>query len=181
MTITNRITIGLAMPALTALAVAAAQPRDGAVSGPIAYVSGQRVSNESAEGKAGVARVQALQRERAADVKARQESLEQTRKLAAGATDLAERERLLGQEKRQRSELEREVARMQVDVQNLQRQISAEMTARVRAVLDETLKGTDVRAVLNSDSAVVWAAPGLDLTSTVIDKLDKQPPVAPEP
>jgi hypothetical protein len=32
-----------------------------------------------------------------------------------------------------------------------------------------------VQVVLNGDSAVVWAAPGLDLTKMVVDRLNAKP------
>jgi hypothetical protein len=57
------VSIWLAMTLAPALAVAALRqpspPR-----GPVAYIVSQRITNETNEGKAGVARMQALQRER---------------------------------------------------------------------------------------------------------------------
>ena len=66
-----------------ALAFGLAQPRPAQAVGPVAYVSSQRISNETAEGKAGIARLQAMQRERTADARTKQQALEATRKQLA--------------------------------------------------------------------------------------------------
>jgi len=53
----------LAITVAPALAVGAFQQRPAAPSGPVAFVVSQRISNETSEGKAGIARMQALQRD----------------------------------------------------------------------------------------------------------------------
>ena len=85
----------LAMTVLPALAVGFAQSRPAQAIGPVAYVSSQRISSETADGKAGIARLQALQRERTTDARTKQQALEATRRqLAAAEGD--ERVRLRG-------------------------------------------------------------------------------------
>ena len=167
--------VWLAVTVLGAIAVGLAQPRAVTAPGPVAYVSSQRISNETADGKAGVARLQTLQRERAADVRTRQQALETTRQKMTLAKDDAARVRLRAEEQQQRTELERAAAQSQADFLSLQRQVSAEVATKVKAAVQEVVKGTEVHLVLNGESSVVWAAPGLDLTSAVIERMNAQP------
>ena len=83
------------------------------------------------------------------------------------------------QELQQRTDLERATAQAQTEMQNLTRQVQAEFQGRVRGVLAEIVKGQNVQMVLNGDAAVVWSAPGLDLTNAVIERLDGQTAAAP--
>lgn len=167
--------VWLAVTVLGAIAVGLAQPRAVTAPGPVAYVSSQRISNETADGKAGVARLQTMQRERAADVRTRQQALETTRQQMTLAKDDAARVRLRAEEQQQRTELERAAAQSQADFLSLQRQVSAEVATKVKAAVQEVVRGTEVHLVLNGESSVVWAAPGLDLTSAVIERMNAQP------
>ena len=88
--------------------------------------------------------------------------------------DSAERTRLQAQEQQQRTDLEKAVSQSQVDLQNLQRQISNELGVKVKAAIEDLVKGTGVQVVLSADTTVVWAAQGLDLTSPVIERLNAQ-------
>jgi Skp family chaperone for outer membrane proteins len=174
------VSIWLAMTLAPALAVAALRqpspPR-----GPVAYIVSQRITNETNEGKAGVARMQALQRERQGDVRAKQEALEGTRRQILATQDAAERTRLQTQEQQQRTALERAVTQSQTDLQTLQRQIQAALGTNVKAAIEALVKETGVQIVLSADTAIVWSAPGLDLTNAVIARLNAQPPAPAKP
>ena len=172
--------VWLAVPVLPLLAwVGLNQQRPAPAAGPLAYVSAQRISAETTEGKAGLARVQALQRERTADVRTKQQALETTRRQLTTAQADA-RTRLQTQEQQQRSELELAIARAQADIQSTQRQVSADLLAKVRTVVGEVVKGRDTQVVLNLETAVVWAAPRLDLTDAVIAHMNATPAPAPK-
>jgi outer membrane protein len=171
------VAVCLAMTVLGALAVGLAQPPPAQATGPVAYVSSQRISAETAMGKAGIARIQTMQRERTTDVRTKQQTLEATRRqLAAAQGD--ERVRLQAQEQQQRTEFERAVAQAQTDIQALQRQVLGELSPKVKSAVEEVVKSTGIQVVLSSDVAVVWAAPGLDLTSRVIEHLNASSPPA---
>lgn len=158
------------LPAVTWLGMTPQQrPATPAVT--VAYVSAQRISNETAEGRAGLARVQALQRERSDDVRLKQQALEGTRRQLPLAQADA-KPRLQAQEQQQRSELERAVSRGQADIQALQRQVSADLLTRVKGVIGEVVKGRGIQVVLNLETAVVWGAPSLDLTDAVIARMN---------
>ena len=74
----------------------------------------------------------------------------------------------------QRTHLERATAQAQLELQNLQRQVQAEFQGRLKGVLDELVKGQGVQLVLNADQAVLWSAPGMELTNSVIERLNSQ-------
>ena len=168
----NMFPVWLAMSLLPALGVIwLAQPRPAQAIGPVAFVSSQRISNETAEGKAGIARLQTMQRERRADARTKQQTLEATR------TQLARRRVTNGYDDRRRSNSSEPssneaVAQAQADIQALQRQISTEITPKVKAAVEEIAKTIGVQVVLSGDNTVVWAAPGLDLTSRVIEQMN---------
>lgn len=150
------------------------------------YISGARISSESAPGKAGQARVQALQQTRASELRTRQQTLEATRKQLVSATTADERTRLVAQESTQRVDAERFAQQAQLDIQNLQREISNELRQKLNAVLGPLLKGTRVETVLNLDTSVVWSVPGLDISTVVIERLNAaeaaaSTPAAPAP
>jgi Skp family chaperone for outer membrane proteins len=140
----------------------------------IGYVNAQRVFAETTEGKAQLARVQALRQQRAKELRARQQTLQGLRKQMAEATENAARVRLQQQESQQRTDLERTTVQAQQELQSLQRQVQTEFQGRLREILDELMKGQSLQLVLNGEQAVLWSAPGLDLTSAVIERLNSQ-------
>src|SRR5262245_33929361 len=174
------VSIWLGLMFAPALAVAL-QQRPAPPRGPVAYIVSQRITNETNEGKAGVARIQALQRERAADARAKQDALEGTRRQILATQDASERTRLQTQEQQQRTELERAVAQSQTDLLALQRQIQNDLGVKVKAAIEAVVKETGVQLVVSADTTVVWAAPGLDLTTPVIERLNAPatPPAKP--
>lgn len=141
----------------------------------VAYISGSRLSRESNAGMAAAGRLQALQQEKAADIRSRQAALVEVQQQLARTADPAARGPLEQDEQQRRSELERSVAEGQREIQNLQRQIGAELMTEVRPILQELLAGTDVQIVLQADGPILWAAPGLDLTPAVLERLNAAP------
>jgi Skp family chaperone for outer membrane proteins len=170
-------TIGVG--ALVAGVVLAGQQAVSGPSLPVGYVSIQRVFTESAEGKAQLARVRELQQRRLGELRTRQQALEDLRQQLAQATNEAVRVQLQQQESQQRTDLERSTAQAQLELQNLQRQTQADVQQRVKGVLDEVVGIQDLQLVLSSDQAVLWSAPGMDLTSEVIERLDTATPAEP--
>lgn len=140
--------------------------------GSVAYVSGQRLSTESIEGKAGQARLEAMRQEKANELRIRQQALEATRQQLALVAGGKEKLDLQQREQQQRADLDRATVQAQTDLQNLQRQLTVELQPKVRSALDDVVKGTDIQIVVQLETAVVWAAPGLDLTTAVLERLN---------
>jgi len=141
----------------------------------IGYVSAQRILAEATEAKAEVARVQAFQQQKTTELRAKQQALEATRVQLAAATDPALRVKLQQQDMQQRAELERANAQAQVDIQNAQRQMLADVQSRVKNAVDDLARAQNLQVVVNADAALIWAAPGLDLTPAVIERMNRTP------
>ncbi len=144
----------------------------------IAYVSAQRIVAESNEGKAELARIQAMQQQKASELQAKQQTLEATRQRLAQSSDGSARLQLQQQEQQQRLELERATAQVQMDLQAFQRQMNADLQGRVRSIVSDLVRAQDLQLVLNGDAAVIWGATALDLTATVVQKLNETAPPA---
>lgn len=158
---------------------AAAQPSAPQPSLPVRFIVSQRVLTESAEAKAELTKIQAAQQRLNNELRSRQQTLETTRRQLSTMADATERTRLQQQEQTQRADLERATTQAQNDMQALRRDMQIRLQSQLKIALDQLLKGQDVQVVLNADAAVVWSAPGLDITSTVIERLNALPPAAP--
>ena len=175
----TRTALALAFLAVSAAPVAAfAQQPAVPPNATVAYVSAQRLTNETNVGKQGVARLQAAQQQRQADLRSRQQALDATRQQLSAATDAGVRAALQQQEQQQRTGLERATAEAQAETQNLQRQAAAELQARLRVEIPEIIKGTAIQVIVQQETAIVWAAPGLDLTSALIERINSAPGTA---
>jgi Skp family chaperone for outer membrane proteins len=139
----------------------------------VVFVSSQRLTTETTMGKEGMSRMQTLQRERAEQLRVRQQTLDETRRDLAAATDPAERTRLQMQEQQQQADYVRAQQQAQADLQTLQRELQAELRPAVQKALAELLAGTNVEVVLPLETAVVWSAPGRDVTDAVIERMNK--------
>jgi len=53
--------------------------------------------------------------------------------------------------------------------------MSTELQARLLAEIPEVIKGTSIQVVVQLETAIVWAAPGLDLTSALIERVNATP------
>ena len=140
----------------------------------VAYISATRVLTDSAHGRAEAARLQALQQQRAMDLRTKQQALESTRQDLAKTGVGSARLELQQKEAQQRTELERATQQAQADFQALQRQINTDLQQRLKAILDDLMKTQNYQLVVNSDTSLVWAAPELDLTSAVVTRMNSQ-------
>jgi Skp family chaperone for outer membrane proteins len=141
----------------------------------IAFINTQRILTESADARHELARFQAVRQQKGSELRTKQQALESTRQELAKTSDPAKRVQLQQQEQQQRTELERAMTSAQTDLLASQRQLQTELRTMLKPVLDDLLKGTDTQLVLNADTSVVWAAPGLDLSSAVIQRLNTKP------
>jgi len=162
------------LPTLLSLAGSAQAPA--ASPATVGYVNGQRIFAESNDGKAEVARMQTIQQQKANELRAKQQALEAVRQQLAQAQDATARVQLLQQEQQLRTDLERAATQTQTELQALQRQVQADVLSRLKPVVEGLAKAQNVQLVLNGDTAVIWAAPGLDLTSAVIERMNKPGP-----
>jgi Skp family chaperone for outer membrane proteins len=143
---------------------------------PIAYLSLQRISAESIEGKAAVKRLEAAGQARAQDVRARQRALEATRVAlanAGGVFQASKRTELKAQEERQAQELQKATQAAQTELQEIQREVQAKVRQELGVIMADIAKQRSLQLVLNQDTAVVWAPTGADITAEVLDRLNR--------
>src|SRR5262249_35400716 len=167
-------------PAQTPAAPAPQPPAPFPQGAKIGFVDIQRVVNESSEGKASTAKVNALIQ------KKQNEGVEKNKQLQANQQKLQQSGGVLSDTAR--AQLEKEIERQQVESQRFQQDAQAEINEltqelqsefikKVRPVLQQVATEKGLHALFNADaSGVAWADPGLDLTGDVIKKLDASTP-----
>ena len=169
-------------PALASEQEAQATLPDGAT---IAWVNVPRIAAESASGQALAAQVQALNEEKLADLNKMNEALQESQqKLQQGGTVMSDSAR---------AQLEREIGRMQIDiqrasedaqveVQSLQEELQVAFQSDLLPIIAEVSTEKGLQVVLSiTDSGVVWTAPGLDITADVIAQFDVAHAAAAQP
>lgn len=142
----------------------------------MAYVVLQRIANESAEGKAATAQIQALQQKKAAELNEKNKELQgiqaKLEKEASVMSTTAQAD-LTRQAERLNTEIQRLTQDAQQEIGDLQEQLRQKFEARVQPVLEEVRKEKGLHFVFNApDSGLVAADPGLDISADVIKKLD---------
>lgn len=150
---------------VSATAIGYAQPSR--VPASVAYVNVNRVLAESVAGRADVARLQSLQQQKNADIRTKQQALEQTRRALAQTTEASARAQLSQQEQTERADLDRATLQAQSELQALQREVNGILQGRLKSAVGEVMKTQPYQMVVN-DASVLWAAPELDLTTAVI-------------
>ncbi len=142
----------------------------------LAWVNVPRIAAESVSGQELASQVQALNEEKLTELNTMNEELQASQQtLQQGGTVMSETAR---------AQLEREIGRMQVDiqratedaqieVQTLQEQLQVSFQDDLIPVIAEVSAEKGLHLVLSvSDSGVVWSAPGLDITDDVITRFD---------
>jgi outer membrane protein len=146
----------------------------------VAFVVLQRIANESAEGKAASARIQALQQKKAAELADKQKQLQgiQAKLEKEGSVMSATAQAdLTKQAEKLNTEIQRFTQDAQQELGELQQQLQQQFEARVTPVLDEVRKEKGLHFVFNGpDSGLVAADPGLDISADVIKRLDAAKP-----
>jgi Skp family chaperone for outer membrane proteins len=169
----------LAVGILAPVVDRAVQPR--AVT-PIAYVSVQRISSQSNEGKAALKQLEALGQAKAQELRAKQQAVEAVHNQLANAGGVfqgSKRAELQKQEEQQRADLQKATQQAQVEVQTLQRQLQEKLGKELNAILSDMANKRSIQIVLNSDSAVVWAPQSGDLTAEVVERMNAAAPAPP--
>ena len=150
---------------------------------PIAYVSVQRISAESIEGKAAIKRLETFGQGKTQELRGKQQALEATRSQlanAGGVFQASKRAELKTQEEQQRIDLQKATQQAQADVQELQRQLQTKLRQELNVILSDIAKRKSIQLVLNQDTAVVWAPEGSDVTAEVLERLNRLPQAAPD-
>jgi outer membrane protein len=142
----------------------------------VVTVSLQRVATQSNVGKRANQQLETMRQERTRDLQAKQKELEDVIRQVAKADALppAERDRLVQDEARRRTELQQLTQQAQSDFQSTQQRLQGELRAQITPILADIAKRSGVDVVLNSDT-IAWAAPGTDTTNEVVQRLNSLP------
>jgi Skp family chaperone for outer membrane proteins len=175
-------------PAAPAPTVIPAQPPAPFPAGAkIAFFQPEVVFQNSADGKAAVARIQALitkkQGENADKAKALQTN-QQKLQTTGSVMNEAARAQLEKDIERQTKEAERFQQDAQAEINELQQEVQAEFVKKLSPIIEQIATEKGLHLVFNArESGISWAAAGLDLTPDVIKKLDggKAPAPTPKP
>jgi len=150
-----------------------------------AFVVLQRIANESADGKAATAQIQALQQKKATELNERNKQLQgiqaKLEKEASVMSATAQAD-LAKQAERLNTEIQRFTQDAQQELTELQEQLRMQFEARVQPVLDQVRQEKGLHFIFNGpDSGLVAADPGLDISLDVIKKLDAAKPAGAKP
>ncbi len=151
-----------------------------------AFVDLSRVAQESVEGKAQNAKVQAAVQQKQNDVAEKQKALQANQqKLQAGAGVLSEAAALALQKEidRQNTELQRFQQDAQNELNELSQQAQVDFNNKLIPILDKVGREKGLFMIFSiADAGVAWADPGLDVSADVIKALDSSTvkPAAPQ-
>jgi outer membrane protein len=175
-----------AAPAATTPPPPAQPPAPFPAGAKIAFFQPEVAFQNSADGKAGLARVQALITKKQNEVAERTKQLQanqQKLQTSGSVMNEAARAQLEKEIERQQKDGERFQQDAQAEVQELQQEVQNEFVKKLTPIIDALAAEKGLHLVFNaSQSGISWAAPGLDLTPEVIKKLDgPKAPSAPKP
>lgn len=152
-------------------------PRPFPVGAKVALINLQAVFSNSVDGKAGIAKVQAYQTRKTAELaeKGKQAQALQT-KLQQGGTVMSEQAR--GQAEKDLQKLQRELQNLQEDanteLQDLQQTVQLDFQKIMGPIVEQIATEKELHAILGVE-AVVWGNAAIDITAEVIKRLDAAP------
>ena len=153
-----------------------------------AYVDLQEVAQTSAQGKAFNGKVQGLQEQKLKELQDKNKQLQAAQdKLEKGASVLSDAARagLQGEIEKLQRDIQRSTEDAQQEIQTLTQQLQQQFYALLTPVIDKVAKDKQVHFIFDAaQSGLVWADPGLNLTTDIVQALDasataKPAPVAP--
>jgi Skp family chaperone for outer membrane proteins len=147
-----------------------------------AYVNMQAVAAQSNDGKAAAEKLKAFQDQKARELQDKQKTLQAAQqKLESGGSVLSDaaRTQLQSDIDRQQRDLQRLSEDANQDVQNLAQQVEEEFTRKVLPIIEKVALEKQVHFVFNAaQSGLIWAEPGMNLTSEVIAAMNSGKPAA---
>lgn len=151
-----------------------------------AYVNMAAIAAQSNDGRAAAEKLKAFQDQKTRELQDKQKTLQAAQqKLESGGSVLSDaaRTQLQSDIDRQQRDLQRQSEDAQQDVQNLAQQVEEDFTRKVLPIIGKVAQDKQVHFVFNAQqSGLIWAEPGMDLTSEVIAAMNGgKPAAAPTP
>lgn len=148
-----------------------------------AYINVARIAAESSEGRSANEKVKALNDQKVRELNEKNKALQTAQqKLEQGGNVLSDvaRGQLQSEIERQQRDIQRFTEDAQQDVTALQQQLQEDFQRKLNPVIDKVAREKQVHMVFSaSDSGLVWADPGLDLTTEVITAFNGAPGAKP--
>jgi outer membrane protein len=174
-------------PPAPATAAAPQPPPPFPAGAKIGFINPQAIFQQSVDGKAALARVQALiqKKQKEGEEKAKLLQGNQQKLQTSGSVmNEAARAQLEKEIDREQKEIERFQQDAQTEINELQQELQNEFLKKVNPLLDQVANEKGLQLVLNADTAgIAWANMGLDLGPEIVKKLDAmtKPGTAPKP
>jgi outer membrane protein len=163
-------------PAPTVQPPAAQPPAPFPAGAKFAFINPPRIFQESVDGKAALARVQALTTKKTSEAQAKQKALQdnqQKLQSSGGVMSEAARTQLEKEIERQNTDMQRFQQDAQAEINELQNEVQADFVKKATPIIDAIAKEKGLQILFNGGEAgFAWADPGLDLTTEVIKRLD---------
>jgi Skp family chaperone for outer membrane proteins len=151
----------------------------------VAFINTQRIAAESSEGRAATTKLKALNDKKVLELNDKQKQLQaQQQKLQSGGSVLSDAARVDLEKniERMQVEIQRFTQDAQAEVQELQQQLQQEFQVRLEPVLQEIGREKGLHFIFNGpDAGLVWADAALDISGDVIKKLDAGKPAGSKP
>jgi outer membrane protein len=166
-----------AVPAQPAAPAPAPRPPEPfPVGAKVAFINPQAILQQSADGKAAIARINALiqKKQKEGEDKAKLLQGNQQKLQTSGSVmNEAARSQLEKEIDRQQKEIERFQQDAQAEINDLQQEVQSEFLKKVNPVLEQVAIEKGVQIVLNAEAQIfAWANMGLDLSPDIVKKLD---------
>ena len=167
-------------PAVPAQPVAPAPaprpPEPFPVGAKVAFINPQAILQQSVDGKAAIARINALiqKKQKEGEDKAKLLQGNQQKLQTSGSVmNEAARSQLEKEIDRQQKEIERFQQDAQAEINDLQQEVQSDFLKKVNPVLEQVAIEKGVQIVLNAEAQIfAWANMGLDLSPDIVKKLD---------
>ena len=163
-------------------AAAAQPPLPFPVGAKVAYINPQRIFQESAEGKASLARVQGLINRKQTEGQDRQKKLaadQQKLQTSGGVMNEAARAQLEKDIEKQQVDGQRFQQDAQAEINELQQEVQNDFIKKVSPIIEAVAKEKGLQFVFDLNNAgLAYFDPALDLSTEVIKKLDGSKPAA---
>ena len=148
-----------------------------------AFINIQRIASESSEGRASSSRIEALRAKKASDLTEKNKAVEalQAKQRSAVMSEAAAAQVQKDIDKTQ-VDIQRMTQDAQAELQDLQNELQLDFQRKVGPVVEAVAREKGLQLLFSqSDSGLVWADQGLDLTAEVIRRLDAASAAAPKP
>ena len=145
-----------------------------------AFINIQRIAAESSDGKASSTRIEALRAKKAGELADRNKALEalQAKQRSAVMSESAAAQVQKDIDKAQ-LDIQRLTQDAQSELQDLQNELQLDFQRKVGPVIEAVAREKSLQLLFSqTDSGLLWADLGLDLTSEVIRRLDAAAAVA---